>query len=151
MSAARTAAPSLTARRSCRRERNSDLYGLRLPILEPFCQDAQGKYLGLRGRLVRGHTIGQDARKLRDLRNPASVVLKLDLNAQVHERLCSTRRSSLHLGSLHSFAPGHFPFLSASSGAKWPRCCNQAINTSAGSAATAVAMKNRGQPIAATR
>ena len=53
-------------------------------MLQAIGKHAQGQGLRVHPRLVFSHPLGQDARKLCDLGNPASIFFLLRLNGPLH-------------------------------------------------------------------
>jgi hypothetical protein len=53
-------------------------------MLQALRDDAQGKGLGSGDRLLAALPVGQNAWKLRNLSNPATIVLALNLNGKTH-------------------------------------------------------------------
>jgi hypothetical protein len=72
-------------------------------MLEPLGQDAQRQGFGLGGGFIGRRTIGQHARKLRDLSDPAAVFLKLGFDAQIHATNVVYRGSQCN--QLREFSP----------------------------------------------
>ena len=68
-------------------------------MLKPVRNDAKGKRLDSCSRVLRPPTVRQDAGELDDLRNPAAVLLLLDLNKTPHAALAPAVLSGNRTGS----------------------------------------------------
>ena len=77
--------PSLKATDSCGRwQRDVDLEWKNFPVLELLRQDPKRENLSLGHGLVRRRPIGKNARKLRDLREPAAIFFAFALEIELH-------------------------------------------------------------------